>query len=148
MQLHRLEAVALVTGHGRVGAEGGLGVGDGIERIERIARLVRPESPQDAVARVPLHGHPPLGADGAAQGRGRLELAVAGAGGGGDALVHERAAEIVGAAREELARLGDAFLDPRRLQVLEGLAQHEAGDGEEAGHVVAGGAGRRRAGGP
>jgi hypothetical protein len=63
---------------------------------------------------------------------------VEGAGRGGDALVHERAAEIVGADIEQHLGARQAFFDPRGLEVAEARADHQAADRHEAGDLVAG----------
>src|SRR3954470_971631 len=49
-------------------------------------------------------------------------LAVARARGAGDVLVHQGAAEIVGACLQYLTRAGDAALHPRRLHVRDRVA--------------------------
>ena len=56
-------------------------------------------------------------------------LAVAGAGRPRDVLVHERAAEVVGARSEGLAGAVDTHLHPRDLDVVDPSAVRDAGDG-------------------
>ena len=63
-------------------------------------------------------------------------LAVARAGGAGDVLVHQRAAEVVGAGLQDLARADDAALHPRRLDVVDPAAVRDAADRVHQQHLA------------
>src|SRR5262249_35649463 len=59
----------------------------------------------------------------------RRVLAGVGAGLARDALLHERAAEVVAAGAERQLREAVSELHPRRLEVIDQPSQHEAADG-------------------
>src|SRR5438128_8638902 len=107
-----------------VRAEARLRVGDPVER--RFGVVAVPVGPYDRVERVALRGYPPRVADEAPELGRPDELPVLRAGGGRDRLVDQRSTEVVGAGIEQ--ELGELrpLLHPRRLDVPQRRAQHQA----------------------